>query len=334
MMRIHFMVPGAGELQDLWRSNLASTRLRIGVAASSICQTVGHECSFGEDISQTSLDVILVGKIGAQNIETRRLIWLNQLKKAKLNGAKILLDFTDNHLAFHSILSKFYMDVIEISDMIVVPSSAMRTHLLNRVACPIEVIPDALEYECEYSRKTQSLHGIWFGHASNLGYLVKYLEDRRLLANSDSLTVCTDSVGLEVLRASRAMSIVKQINFVPWSVTNLRGSLKNADFAFLPVGLGDARKSGAGPNRLLTSLAHGLSVFTQNLTAYLPFRNYYFDLNDPATTIDVNSVCEGKRRAERAQAEVLRDFHFTQLSGTWCGLLKKIRPINVLRGSS
>jgi len=322
-MHVHFMVPGASTLEHLCDSSLASTRLRIGVAARAINSTKGNECSYGEDVPGKPIDVILVGKIGANDVERRGDAWLSKLRRARQEGARLILDYTDNHLEVPSSMSNFYREAISLVDAAVVPSLEMSHRLRKWFSLQVEVIPDSIEYQCTPTRRSGTTNGIWFGHGSNLQYLVERLGDRNLLARVESLTICTDQNSLKMLWGSKVVSCINQINFIPWSVSNLGAALQNADFALLPVGLGDKRKSGAGPNRLLTALAQGLAVFTQNLSSYTPFKDYYLDIDTTGTKIDAITLAEGRIRAGHAQVEILADFFPDHLSAGWLNLLIK-----------
>lgn len=320
-MHLHFMVPGASTLEHLWGSSLASTRLRIGVAARAINLTKGNECSYGEDIPRKPIDVILVGKIGGNDVESRGSAWLTRLRRARQEGAKVILDLTDNHLDALSSMSNFYREAITLSDTTVVPSPKMKHHLARWVTSPVVIIPDSIEYETLRPKHTQTTHGIWFGHGSNLKYLVDRVEDRALLASVESLTICTDRNSLMMLKNARISPCFTEINYVPWSVSNLGAALKKVDFAFLPVGLGDVKKSGAGPNRLLTALTSGLAVFAQPLASYIEFREYFQNIDDPNMEINQASIHQGKIKAGLSQSGITQEFNQVKLGLTWKRLL-------------
>jgi len=323
-MHVHFMVPGANTLEHLCGSSLASTRLRIGVAARAINSTKGNECSYGEDIPGKPIDVILVGKIGANDVERRGDAWLSKLRGARQEGTKVILDLTDNHLDAPSSMSNFYREAITLSDLIVVPSAKMKHHLARWAMSPVVIIPDSIEYEAIRPRQTRTLNGIWFGHGSNLRYLVDRIEERALLARVESLTICTDTNSLKMLQNARIRPCFAEINYVPWSVSNLGAALKKVDFAFLPVGLDDVKKSGAGPNRLLTALTSGLAVFTQPLASYIEFREYFQNIDDSNMEIDEDTIHLGKIKAGLSQSRIIQEFNQTELGLTWKHLISII----------
>jgi hypothetical protein len=50
----------------------------------------------------------VIGKIGASNSNIRENLWINQIVQQKKIGAKIILDYTDDHLNFKSPMTSFY----------------------------------------------------------------------------------------------------------------------------------------------------------------------------------------------------------------------------------
>ena len=117
---LHVVVPGEySRPQSISESNLASIRMRSGLAASSL-GAAGWKASIGEIVSGDP-DVILVGKIGAHDIAQRTPDWIRKLQEAKGKKCKVLVDYTDNHLGFDSPMSPFYSSALELADHFVAP---------------------------------------------------------------------------------------------------------------------------------------------------------------------------------------------------------------------
>ena len=134
---LHVLIPGEYSTPTaIWHSNLASIRLRSALAAKSMSDA-GWTSSVGESISG-SPDVLLVGKIGSNDIVRRTSEWLEKLLSAKNSGCRIILDYTDNHLGFDSPMRPFYQEAITLADHLVAPGAflsanvGLRTRLRSR----------------------------------------------------------------------------------------------------------------------------------------------------------------------------------------------------------
>lgn len=315
--RVHFLLPGVNQLSDLLVTNLASTRLRLAVAASALEEVSSVKVTVGESPRTISPDAVVVGKIGAYQVDNRASQWIRYLTESKASGSKIIVDYTDHHLGFGSEMSQFYETCVGLADLIVVPSKEMRSNLKGTVSCPIKLIHDAVEYECVKPKKFSCFNAIWFGHATNINFLIDFLRKTELPKVIASLCICTDTKSIDALKGMLDSRSKLTITFTPWSVRNLRNALLQSDFAIIPVGCNDKRKSGAGANRLLTSLCHGTPVFTQELNSYLPYRDYFLDLDQDLPNLNHNLVEQGKQKALAAQTDVLPFFHPSQLKSIW-----------------
>lgn len=317
---IHFMVPSLAGQENLRNTNLASTRLRIAIAAEAI-EIQGHKFFFGERINAEICKVVVVGKIGANEIETRAPLWISEIRRCRSRGAKIILDYTDNHIGNRSKMEIFYLEALVLSDRIIVPSEKMVESLPEKFRCNCKVIPDGIEYPCSRAKEGYRRNAIWFGHGTNVSYLLESFGRYRLTEDFESITVCTDSRYRDFVLSAAMVSRIPKVHFIEWSVTNLRDALRDAGFAYLPVGINDPKKSGAGPNRLLTALSFGLPVFTQNLCSYSEFREYYFDLDASDYQLTVDLLSDGRKRARRAQQKIIPNFSFMQLGNKWCNVI-------------
>lgn len=282
---IHILVPDASSQEELSLSTLASTRLRLATAATTLVRGGKAKVTVGP-IPQTNSELIVVGKIGADNVVEKTENWLRALDGARRQGSKILVDFTDDHLSCTTSMSPFYRSVLQLVDMVTVPSSRMQTTLSESPELSLypqislRVVPDALEYDLVRPRKGRGRVAAWFGHGTNLKYLVDYIGKGLRPFLTDCLIVCTDPLSIHNLQQITKNIRSTKVIGVPWTVANLRKALLTADFALLPVGKDDPKKKGAGPNRLLTSLCLGLPVITQGIESYNEFSRFYTDLQE------------------------------------------------------
>jgi hypothetical protein len=150
-------------------------RLRIGPAIRGLLDH-GEKVTFGENIAKQS-DKVVITKIGSNDILTRQNQWLQQIKNAKLSGAKIFLDYTDHHLGFESGMSDFYRSVLSMVDVATTSSRRMQQNLAFYYSGAIEFIDDAIEFLPQNTKpvnKPTTL--LWFGHASNIEYLITFIK--------------------------------------------------------------------------------------------------------------------------------------------------------------
>ena len=102
----HILLGGPSQAPlELHTSVLASARLRLAVAAAA-AQKMGQGVTIGE-LCPESANNLIIGKIGSNDLEARQELWLRQIKQLKLQGAKIVLDYTDHHLGNNSVMTPF-----------------------------------------------------------------------------------------------------------------------------------------------------------------------------------------------------------------------------------
>ena len=317
--QVHVFAPGAFSILDLSHSNLASHRLRLAVAAKGYEDLQSGSVTVGDNLTGNP-DTLLVGKIGAQQIETRAPFWLEGMEKVENSGGRVILDYTDNHLTHHTVMTPFYERALYLAHQIVVPSEGMRTSLPEVLRPRVVVIPDALEYVPVPPRQTSTRKGVWFGHGSNLPYLIDYFQKKPVAKYFEELTICSDSATLAALLKSSALRAMPTVKGVVWSVENQRIAILRADFCFLPVGANDQRKSGAGPNRLMTSLCLGVPVFTQRLDSYSPFIDCFVDIDSPRWPAALGNLSELRRTVEYAQKKYVANYTPASLLSRWKAL--------------
>lgn len=147
--------------------------------------------------------------------------------QAKKDGAKIVVDFCDNHLE-----TSLYQKMLGLSDKITCPSKGMQD-ALKSMGFDAEIIPDP--YEFELRQPHANGHGLmWFGHQSNLGEIIPYLK-----------------MPIEVVTGPN-----KHVqNYTPWSVGNVEDALIRNNIVLIPDG-----KTTRSNNRMVNALAMGCFV--------------------------------------------------------------------------
>ena len=170
MKSIHWLVPyDSPSLDNILNSNLASIRLRL----ACLLRNKNYEVTFGNNI-QNNPSALVIGKIGISSNNMRENLWINQIEEQKKMGTKILLDYTDDHLNFKSPMTSFYERSLNYINTAITSSAFLADKLKQKSKISVEIIPDAIEVPIfkPKIRENDSRNIIWFGHASNINYLI------------------------------------------------------------------------------------------------------------------------------------------------------------------
>ncbi len=278
----------ARSLQDLEDSNLASVRLRTALGIKS-AQALGHESFVSDAKIDQVVDAVIVGKLDYITDSARPARWLKRLKTLKQRGTQIIVDYTDHHMVTNSPAANFYKEVINLSDLVITSSKKLSEHIRTHTGKKTIILDDPIEVPiCKpITRKNGIKTALWFGHASNLPYLFDYLvnhyksrANRRLIVMTNLHPLPENYIAL--LDAANLINL--EILVVPWNKKDLQTAASISDFALIPAGIDDPRKSGASSNRLLTSLAMGLPTLADQLDSYTSLKSYFADIK--TTNID------------------------------------------------
>ena len=323
-MHVHILISGIYKThQELQISEFASIRFRAAIIAKYLPQH-GSTVSFGETIPETS-NIILVGKIGSKDIEKKQKLWLNQMKSAKNKNIKIFLDYTDHHLGFKSEMRSFYESALKITDYIITPSDHLKILLNNYFSKEIFVIPDPLEVPV-LSPKISKTNGIlWHGHASNIEYLINFLEEFPKTHEVFKLIVVSNDVGLNFLANHRFQKKIRlKVSLQKWSLKALIEASKISDICIIPSDRNDPKKSGVSSNRLITSLALGLPTVAEIMPSYAEFSKYFFNIrsNSLLETMSSSSSSGFRKLISEAQQKIIPKFLPRVIAQQWIELFK------------
>lgn len=316
---LHWLIPERFSLNIdvLKKSHLASIRLRAVPSISSALQ-MGWRVTHGNSIVDTP-STLLIGKIGANDIEVRQAFWMDQIYQAK-EHARIILDYTDHHLGFDSPMSNFYESVIKIVDGCVVPSESMSQLLSKKFHGSINVIEDPLEITPtppkQSSKKPTTL--LWFGHSSNIDFLIHFLSTGFRIGDHIRLISLSNEDGLNHLANSNLISNAKiELNLAVWSLENMVEAAKIADMCIIPSDLNNPKKVGVSSNRLITALTLGLPIAADNLLSYEEFGDYYCDLRGANFREMLNDPARFRNLVAQAQADLTRRFSMNKIEEDW-----------------
>jgi glycosyltransferase involved in cell wall biosynthesis len=313
-------------LQDLERSTMASIRMRTAVSAKAACKA-GYQPIFSDGHVRTKAGLIVVGKIDYISDPARPGRWIAHLEKAKRSGAKVIIDYTDHHLATDSPASQFYLQALTLANTIVCSSAALAGHLSGRFRAHLVTIEDPVEIDIRPpgSRSSDIPTALWFGHASNLPYLVDYLIKDFDLIRPMRLILMTNSYPLHSEFSDQLNSPKLDpldIQVVPWSLESMSTAAALSDFCLLPAGVNDPRKSGASSNRLLTALALGLPVAADPMASYLPFQRYFTNLRDSGLNDLLDNPARYFEMVMKAQDHIKAKFSPEVIGMHWQSLIE------------
>jgi hypothetical protein len=292
--------------------------------------------TFGRE-PPSEASIIIVGKIGADDIEARSGKWLDLISGARKSGKTVILDYTDHHLGHPSVMSEFYSRAVALVDRVVVPSAAMAWLLKKFFDRSITVIPDAIEVPVvDPNRKKPDRYALaverkvlWFGHPSNLPYLLDWLRDLELPGISLQLEILTSDVGISLLRNSTIVSRTRlACSAAVWNIQSMINSAARSDFCVIPCGVSDPKKQGASSNRLLTALAMGLPTAADPLKSYREYAPYFTELRGQGFRDLVASPASFHSLVRAAQKGPVAQHSLEKVGEKWWEFILSLRRTN------
>jgi hypothetical protein len=321
---IHILIPGIYKThQELCLSSMASIRLRSAIVAKYLSQH-GSTISVGEFVSEIS-NIILVGKITVSDIKKRTKLWLDQIQSAKNKNVKIFVDYTDHHLYSESPMRIFYESALKLADCVITSSNYLKILLNNSYYKEIFVIPDAIDVPILSPKISKTNRILWFGHPSNIKYLIKFIENYTKIDNFFQLTILSNDIGLNILSNHQFQTRVGfKIELQKWSVEALIAASKISDICIIPSDPKDSKKSGASSNRLITAIALGLPTAAELLPSYEEFSKYFFNIrsNSLLEIISNSSSSEFRKLISEAQEKIVPKFSQQSIGQQWIELFR------------
>ncbi len=324
MPSIYWLIPLNSNLGALpSSSNLASIRLRSAVCIDAL-KAASLSVDYGESIP-LGVRKIIIGKIGAHDISNRTASWLNQISRAKDAGAKIFLDYTDHHLGFESPMRDFYRKALPLVDYCISSSEYISFLLQEQFSGPITVIEDAVEIASIKPKEylcTQPTTALWFGHSTNIHYLIDFINSSQFFINGNNLIVLSNEAGLDIFNETTLrINSPAQIKLGLWSPDVMLQAAMVSDFCIIPSNLSDSRKLGVSSNRLITAFALGLPTAADHLPSYQKYSDYYVDIRSP----QFFNLAENPllfNQVTNAQSKLLTQYSFEKIGSDWLTLLK------------
>jgi hypothetical protein len=219
----------------------------------------------------------------------------------------------------------FYKNILKFCDKAVVPSVVMSETLAKYFENNIVIIEDPIEVSPIAPRKPV-LDGIvtllWFGHGSNISFLLDYLRDDSICNINLKLIVLSNKYGLDMVHNYKN-TLNKNINFhlENWSLKAMINASSHCQGCIIPSGLDTKSKSGASSNRLITTFALGLPVSADMLGSYIPFENYFHKIKDSPLSEFINQINFYYECVKLAQTNVVPLFDDEVIYNKWHRLL-------------
>jgi len=208
---------------------------------------------------------------------------LAALARLSRKGVPIGVIYSDNLADQRSPIGIFYRDLISFAKVVICPSEAMLSYV-RRWMKPSQhhaVIEDPLQVS---RRAFQDLdvskpgRVIWFGHSSNLPFLLRELPglmSKCEAAAGYELTVLSDPAAcdkVKLLMANQSQRRPWTLRIVPWQVDRqpmqLEYELDRAHIALIPSDPKDPRKAAVSHNRLVDALQAGCIVVASSVQSY------------------------------------------------------------------
>jgi hypothetical protein len=315
---IHYMTSGEPTSIDaLQQSNLASIRLRICPSIRAMLNKQ-WKVTAGDQIFDNPKKIV-VTKIGANDIHKRTKEWLKQIESHKSGGAQIYLDYTDHHLGFESPMSDFYSQVMALVDKVIVPSMSMQNALASLFKKKIDLVEDPIEFSIQATKQiNRPITLLWFGHASNVEFLIQFLRAGFEYGDSVRLIILSNESGLNIFSHAKIESRAKiEFRAGIWSPELMLEAAAKSDACIIPANASDPRKSAASSNRLITAFALGLPVAADHLDSYLEFSDFYADIRSIEFRKLIHDPSIFHTKVSLAQKKIIPRFTMKQSEIAW-----------------
>ncbi len=325
MTKIHWLIPYDNLTEkSIVNVNLASIRMRLGAAILSSKQT-NFNISFGQNI--VDADFIIIGKIGTTNNSLRENLWLNQIEKQKKLGKKIILDYTDDHLNIKSPMTSFYERSLPYINIAIASSAFLADKLKIKTNLSVEIIPDAIEVPTfkPKNKRKHSRNIFWFGHASNISYLIEFMEKWRNLKQKTTLFILTNEQGINIFNQTK-FNIDKNLSIQLglWSIQAMINTSKFCDLIIIPSDPSDPKKAGVSSNRLITALALGLPTAASVMGSYKEYAQYFIDIDSEKFIGLIDNPNKFHNQVLEAQDKIIPQFTQEAISQKWINFFEKL----------
>jgi hypothetical protein len=320
---IHWLIPYDNpSLDTVINSNLASIRLRLG----SLIRQKKLDVTFGNNI-QNNPSALVIGKIGTSSNNMRENLWVNQIEGQKRMGTKIVLDYTDDHLNFKSPMTSFYEGSLAYINTAITSSTFLADKLKQKSKISVEIIPDAIEVPIfkPKIRENVSRNIFWFGHASNINYLIEFIKTFRNMKQKITLFILTNEQGVKIFNQTK-FNIDKNLSIQLglWSIQTMINTSKVCDLIIIPSDPSDPKKAGVSSNRLITALALGLPTAASVMDSYKEYNQYFTNIYSEKFIELIDNPDKFHHQVLEAQNRIVPQFTQEAIGQKWINFFEKL----------
>jgi hypothetical protein len=313
---IHISCP-ASSIEDLLNSNLASIRLRCGLIFNQF-KTKNYLFDYSFDLlKKNRIDIFLVTKLSEYNLQNI----FNEVLIAKSNNTKIVVDYTDHILSnLTSKRSVVYQKIFSVADEAIVSSKLLKDYLSNFFKKKITVIEDCIEVPIlKFSIKEKLTKSIlWFGHLSNLKYLIKFLLNFKYSEKINFFILVNQPHVAKNSFINNTFPSNFNIMIDEWSLDRQIEYSQICDICIIPSDVNDERKNGVSSNRLLTALSMGLPTAANKIDSYLDFKDFFTNIENFNNLLHlIENTNDYASIVDEAQKNILSQFKPEYLSNKW-----------------
>lgn len=298
---LSFAVDYAGEstreiLNNTNQGSMASVRIQLKPAMEALnelkytARVFSLHSEYPEHLDLiTPSKACLIGKMSANTKEKSQSMAMANLAaitRLKNQGAKIIVQHSDNMFHRKDVMTWFYQDIFKIADHIIFPSNSLKKiseKYMNQntsssvISDPWQLISN---HEPLKGNPKDGLKLIWFGSNKNICYLLKILPKLLIITPASSkheLTILAQPWALK--KTQTFIKSLGKINWPGWRIRlvvwlldnqpeQLEKELSRAHIALIPSDPTDPLKAGVSHNRLVDSIRGGCVSLASPMESY------------------------------------------------------------------
>jgi hypothetical protein len=326
---------------ELLNTELASSRMRAGVCIRA-CRQAGIPVLPLNLVGTDELPTVAfmskyVHDSGANlylhDGGTRWDFWTEQVARIKAAGGRLIVDYTDNHLAGDDMRTQWYRHILPQVDGMVVPSEKMAENARSYWDGPLWLIPEPIEVPIlpprplpDLSLAGSRLQALWFGHNSNIPYLYRFIQNEMHYCPPMDVTILTNHLDTEGLKAVIARGQQgAQWRLGKWSVPAMLEAAKLCHVALIPSDASDPRKNGASNNRVVTALALGLVPIATTIESYKTFTEALVEPpSHGGKEISVQKLTAAHTKLNVLQPRICAEFADQKIRLRWANVIENL----------
>lgn len=295
-------------------STLASHRYRVILPAEGL-RDLGHEVGFMEletwlaSDRPAVADIVVIGKFlpggDVARYQARAARLLDQARRAKAQGARVVADFNDDHFD-HPQQGPYWRGLAEVAQVHVAGSAAMRQRLLSVCGRAARVVGDPLgsprgrvrvrrlskpagplaRWWRSGERADDGLRLLWYGHPVNWAAMQAWLPG--LVEHAATCPLSLQVVTQPLTQITEALQAAERVSegrlkteCLAWDEATQWAALDRCDIVLIPSDPDDVRKAVKTANRLTDAIHAGRAVVASPLPAYKSWAAYVSLVDDP-----------------------------------------------------